>query len=159
MSDHRFQYFERDASFKKSATHFSFCFHKRSIFLMEESPTSSVKLSPVITQTDENNFKMIMQNIENYSISLVQSFETTVSKIHNKLCDNGKVASKSLSKFNEANAELNNVIKGNAEELEKMIGAVDDILDELKGLDTLQSEILLLSDLLTTVEDSVKRTN
>ena len=159
MSDHRFQYFERDASLKKSATHFSFCFHKRSIFLMEESPTSSVKLSPVITQTDENNFKMIMQNIENYSISLVQSFETTVSKIHNKLCDNGKVALKSLSKFNEANAELNNVIKGNAEELEKMIGAVDDILDELKGLDTLQSEILLLSDLLTTVEDSVKRTN
>lgn len=126
---------------------------------MEESSISSIKLTPIITQTDENNFKMIMQNIENYSISLVQSFETTVSKIHNKLCNNGKVALKSLSMFNNANAELNNVIKDNAEELEKMIANVDEILNEMQGLDALQSEILLLSDLLTTVEDSIKRTN
>lgn len=124
-----------------------------------EEPSSGTffKIAPIITQTEESRFSSALHGIESYSRTLVQSFDGAVSKIHSKLCSDGGIAARSLSALGSAGGDLDRVARASASALESLISDVDSVLADLQGLDALESEILLLSDLLTTVEDAVKR--
>ena len=117
---------------------------------------SGIKLAEINMGNNEQ-FEEIVSNLEIYSQSIVRSFDEITAKIHQKLNESGSAALSKLELLNASKESLDNLIKINSEELDQMIGEVEEIVKELQGLDSLENEILLLSDLLTTVEDNVKR--
>ena len=109
-----------------------------------------------INPNEHEQFLSVVQKLENYSQNLVKAFDETTLKIHQKLENNGDVALLALKKLGENLESLNTASNTSQEEMDSIISEVEAILSEFSGLDALQSEILLLSDLLTAVEEAVK---
>ena len=126
---------------------------------MVEVPTAvgaaGVKLSG-ISQADHDKFSEVVASIEEYSQSLVTNFQDATTKIHERLEENGAAALQALQKLAQSRDSLETMVKENGDVLEQIMNEVDPIVKEIDGLDSLQSELLLLSDLLTTVEETVK---
>ena len=116
---------------------------------------SGIKLTG-INPSEHEQFLSVVQKLENYSQTLVKAYDETTSKIHKKLESNGDVALIALKKLGEQLEDLNTASNTSQEEMDSIIFEVEAILSEFSGLDTLQNEILLLSDLLTAVEEAVK---
>jgi hypothetical protein len=117
---------------------------------------SGIKLTG-ITAKDEAQLESVLLGIEQYAQQLVVAFEATTKQIHQRLNDTGGVAIQALSALSGSHDELQNVINGSFEELKAIILAIESIGREFDGLDRIQNELLLLSDLLTAVEETVKR--
>ena len=117
---------------------------------------AGVKLSG-ISQADHDRFSEVLASIEEYSQSLVANFEATTNKIHERLESNGAAAILALTKLAESKDALEKMVNENYDVLEQIMSEVDAIVKEFDGLDSIQNELLLLSDLLTTVEETVKR--
>lgn len=127
---------------------------------MVEVPTtvgaSGIKLTGISPQEDAQ-FTNVVSSLEEYSQSLVTNFEATVKKVRDRLNDNGATALLALSKLAESKETMEKMAKESFDELQNIIADVESIVKEFDGLDGIQNEILLLSDLLTTVEEAVKR--
>ena len=127
---------------------------------MVEVPTtigaSGIKLSSISPQED-SQFMKVISSLEEYSQSLVANFEGTTKKIRDRLNDGGSTALQALIKLAESKDTMEKMAKESFDELQNIIADVEAIVKEFDGLDGIQNEILLLSDLLTTVEEAVKR--
>ena len=117
---------------------------------------SGIKLAEVNIENNEQ-FEKIVTNLEIYSQSIVRSYEEITSKIHQKLNESGYAALSKLEMLKASRESLDNFIKTNSEEFDQVISEVEEIIKILQGIDSLENEVLLLSDLVTTVEDNVKR--
>lgn len=127
---------------------------------MVEVPTtvgaSGIKLNG-INLAEHDQFVSVVSQIEEYSQHLVTSFENTAGKINSAVVQIGDVALKALENLSKARDEMQLAADESYQELESIMNEVDTISTEFDGLDAIQKETLLLSDLLTTVEESLKR--
>ena len=127
---------------------------------MVEVPTtvgaSGIKLAG-ISPTEHEQFLHVVNSIEEYSRSLVKNFESTTHQIHEKLEANGGAAIQALTRLMQSKEALEKMVNENADVLEQIMADVDSVVKQFDGLDQLHNELLLLSDLLTTVEEMVKR--
>ncbi|KAH0789703.1 hypothetical protein GPJ56_006205 [Histomonas meleagridis] len=121
----------------------------------QKTGAAGIKITEANLGNNEQ-FDEVVTNLEIYSQSIVRSFEEVTSRIHTKLNNSGSSAIAKLNMLESSRESLNNLIKMNSEELDQIIAEVEEITKELQSLDSLENEILLLSDLLTTVEDNVK---
>lgn len=117
---------------------------------------SGTKLSG-ITAAEEAQFANVIASIEEYSKSVVANFESTTKGIHTKLEGSGAAALQALARLGDSRDKLENAIKDDYQELEQIIADAESVADAFSGLDQIQSELMLLSDLLTTVEAAVAR--
>ena len=79
-----------------------------------------------------------------------------LKQIREKLDTMGGTALKALEELNKARIALENTTDQSCEELEQLMEGVTQILSELDCLDTVQADILRLSDAVATVESSIK---
>jgi DNA-binding ferritin-like protein len=118
--------------------------------------SSGLKLAG-ITPKDEAQFNSILSDIDQYAQQLVTNFEATTHQIHERLNGSGGVALQALSALSASRDELDKIIDGSFEELQQIVAAIESVGKEFNGLNLIQNELVLLSDLLTAVEEAVKR--
>jgi hypothetical protein len=88
---------------------------------------------------------------------LVSSFDGATAQICARLADHGNVASQALAALATSEEALDGVVNSTFEELEGVVSDIESLSSEFEKLDTIQAELVLLSDLLRTVEETVKR--
>lgn len=119
---------------------------------------SKIQLSGI--SAEENaQFENVVAQLEAYSQQIVKSFDSTTSKIRTRLDDMGDISSKALQKLREARDNIDTLTDQSVAELDAIMDGVDAIVAEMDCLDGIQAEILRLSDVLTTVEASIRPTS
>lgn len=116
---------------------------------------SGLKLSGIKPE-DNEQFLTVVKKLGDYSQNLVKAFDEITQKLHNKLNENGGIALKALQTLGKSIEELDISTTKSQEQLDSIVSEIESILSEFSGLDAIQNEILLLSDLLTAVEEAVK---
>jgi hypothetical protein len=109
-----------------------------------------------VTPKDQVQFSACVADIEEYSRHLVRDFENTTSQIQSRLSENGSVALRALTMLGGSCGELDAVVSRTFPELESVVAELEALSVEFDKIDTIQSELVLLSDLITAVEASVK---
>lgn len=117
---------------------------------------SGIKLNG-INLIEHDQFSSVVSQIEEYSQYLVSAFENNAEKINKSVVQIGDVALKALEGLSKVKDDLQSEADQSFQELEEIMNEIDSITTEFDGLDAIQKETLLLSDLLTTVEESLKR--
>jgi uncharacterized protein YciW len=98
----------------------------------------------------------VISAIENYSRLLVANFEKLTQQVRERLNDGGLAAVQALKVLASTREDMQRVISLNSMEFEQLMTEVEAVTKEFDGIDALQNEVLQLSDLLTTVEQTVK---
>jgi hypothetical protein len=110
-----------------------------------------------VTARDSAQFDAVISEIEGYSQRLVADFDGATAQICARLSNHGDVAAQALAALSSSHADLDAVISGTFGELEGVVADIESLGGEFEKLDTIQAELVLLSDLLRTVEETVKR--
>ena len=125
---------------------------------MVEVPAKGASGISLSTISDEESaqFTQVLGKLENYSANLIESFDSSLKQIRGKLDTMGGTAIKALDELSKARAALENVTDQSCQELEQIMDCVNEILSEMDCLDSVQADILRLSDAVATVESSIK---
>jgi hypothetical protein len=106
---------------------------------------------------DTGQLAAIISELELYSRSLVANFEGTTKQIRQALEDRGAIAAQAVGVLAASQSEVDSILNGSYTQLEGIIAAVESLLPEFDALDLINNELVLLSDILTTVEEAVQR--
>jgi folate-dependent phosphoribosylglycinamide formyltransferase PurN len=106
---------------------------------------------------DGDQLTAIISELEKYSQSLVKNFEATTKQIRQALADRGAIAAQAVEILAASQAEVDSILNNSFAQLEGIINAVESLLPEFDGLEAVNDELVLLSDILTTVEEAVQR--
>jgi transposase len=109
-----------------------------------------------VTPKDQAQFSACIAEIEEYSQHLVRDFDSTTSQIQSRLSESGSIALRALTMLGESCGELDAIVNRTFPELESVIAEIEALSGEFEKIDSIQSELVLLSDLITAVEASVK---
>ena len=125
---------------------------------MVEVPAKGASGISLSTISDEESaqFTQVLGKLENYSANLIESFDSSLKQIRGKLDTMGDTAIKAIDELSKARAALENMTDQSCQELEQIMSCVDEILSEMDCLDSVQADILRLSDAVATVESSIK---
>jgi hypothetical protein len=104
---------------------------------------------------DKDQLIAIISELEKYSQSLVKNFDATTTQIQKALADRGAIAAQAVELLASSQAEVDSILNGSFAQLEGIITAVESLLPEFEGLEAINDELVLLSDILTTVEEAV----
>jgi hypothetical protein len=110
-----------------------------------------------ITAKDTAQFDAVLEQVEEYSQRLVANFDGPTAQICARLADSGTVAGRALTALSASHEQLDAVVNSTFCELEGVVTDIESLTGESEKLDTIQAELVLLSDLLRTVEETVKR--
>jgi hypothetical protein len=124
--------------------------------MSEPGSSLPVKLSDAILK-DDDQLTVIISELEQYSQSLVKNFESTTKQIRQALDDRGSIAAQAVEILSSSQAEVDSILNGSFSQLEGIINAVESLLPAFDGLEEVNNELVLLSDILTTVEEAVQR--
>jgi hypothetical protein len=106
---------------------------------------------------DTDQLAAVISELELYSRSLVTNFEATTKQIRQALADRGAIAAQAIAVLAASQGEVDAILSGSYAQLDGIIAAVESLLPEFDALDAINSELVLLSDILTTVEEAVQR--
>jgi hypothetical protein len=106
---------------------------------------------------DDERVVKLISDLEQYSQSLVKHFEGTTKAIHNRLATSGGVVIQALTMLASTQGEIDTILNNSFDDLEAIIQTIESLLPDFEGLEIVQTELLLLSDMLTTVEEAVQR--
>jgi ABC-type transporter Mla subunit MlaD len=120
------------------------------------APQSGVQLS-LNDLKDGNKFSSIVSALEQYSQSLVKNFEATTRSLHQRLDETAGVATQALAILSQSESELEALLGASFADLDAIIGTVEGLADDFNGLNSIENELCLLSDQVTTLEDAVRR--
>ena len=120
-----------------------------------EKGASGIQLS-TISQEESQQFTDIVGKIQNYSQNLIESFDNSIHEIRGKLDSMGDVVLKALGELENARKSLENLTDESFSQLDEIMNAITEILKELDCLDSVQADVLRLSDAVTTVESSIR---
>ena len=109
-----------------------------------------------ISNEEKDQFNIIINKVEEYSKDIIKSFNNSTTQIQNKLNEMGNISLKALELLEKSKNELIELTNQEVEQLEKIIEEVEKIVINFECLDGIQEEILRISDILTTVETSIK---
>ena len=120
-----------------------------------EKGASGIQLS-TISQEESQQFTDIVGKIQNYSQNVIESFDNSIHEIRGKLDSMGDVVLKALGELENARKSLENLTDESFSQLDEIMNAITEILKELDCLDSVQADVLRLSDAVTTVESSIR---
>lgn len=87
----------------------------------------------------------------------MKNFEGTTKAIHDKLAGSSAVLIQALGVLAQTQAEVETILTTRFADLQTIIETVEGLLPAFEGLETVQTELLLLSYILTNVEQAVQR--
>ena len=121
-----------------------------------EAGDSGIQLNG-ISSAETEQFCAVVATLENYSRKLVQSFDLSTKQVNQKLVEMSDIAKKALNLAETARNEISSSVSNSFQELDMIITEAEAIANDFECLDRIQAEILRLSDILTTVESTVGR--
>jgi hypothetical protein len=124
--------------------------------MAESGGPLSLKISDA-TLKDGDQLTLIISELEKYSQSLVKNFDATTRQIQQALADRGSIAVQAVEVLAASQVEVDSILNDSFSQLEGIITAVESLLPEFDGLEAVNNELLLLSDILTTVEEAAQR--
>jgi hypothetical protein len=110
-----------------------------------------------LTAKDLSQFDTVISEVEEYSQRLVANFDGATAQICARLADHGSVAGRALAALTATHEDLDKIVDETFSELEGVVADIESLSGEFEKLDTIQAELVLLSDLLRTVEETIKR--
>ena len=111
-----------------------------------------------ISEEEHQQFSQVVDKVDKYSQHLVSSFDSITKQINEKLNAAGGISMQALEALQKAHDALTDLSKEKFEQFDQIMNQCDSIIKQLSGLDAVQNELLLLSDLLTAVEETVNTT-
>ena len=130
-------------------------FYKKIMVEVPEKGASGIQLS-TISPEENQQFNEIVGKIQSYSQNLIESFDKSINDIKGKLDSMGSVVLKALNELENARKAMEDLTDESFTQLEQIMDSVSQILVELDCLDSVQADVLRLSDAVTTVESSIK---
>jgi hypothetical protein len=82
---------------------------------------------------------------------------TSTSRNSATVIEIGAIAAQAAEILAPSQAEVDSILGNSFTQLEGIINAVESLLPEFDGFEAVNNELVLLSDILTTVEEAVQR--
>lgn len=120
-----------------------------------QTGSSGIQLS-TISEEDKKQFSDVVSQLETYSQDIIRSFDEVTKQIRTKLDGMGDVAIKAMESLENARKNIQSLSEQSYEELETIISSIESIVTELECIDTIQADVNLLSDTITTVESALR---
>jgi hypothetical protein len=130
---------------------------KSGIPMATPQPEAEPSAAPEAAPKEDERLTKLISDLEQYSQSLVKNFEGTTKAIHERLAASGGVVIQALRMLASTQGEIDTILNTSFGDLEAIIQTIESLLPDFEGLETVQTELLLLSDMLTTVEEAVQR--
>jgi hypothetical protein len=124
---------------------------------MREPPAEAPPAEAPAAPKEDERLTKLVSDVEQYAQSLVKNFEGTTKAIHEKLAGSSAVLIQALGVLAKTQAEVETILTTSFADLQTIIETVEGLLPAFEGLETVHTELLLLSDVLTNVEQAVQR--